>query len=67
MKRNRSGAQKAALDNQTPYMTLLPAMDEGFHSGYQTRPGIVSDGNIRPHLAPCWGWSPPNLASLLFG
>ena len=49
MKRNRSGAQKAALDNQTPYMTLLPAMDEGFHSGYQTRPGIVSDGNIRPH------------------
>lgn len=40
--------QKQALDQETPYLTLLPPMDEGFHTGYHTQPGIVSDHNQRP-------------------
>ncbi len=49
MKRTRRDARKAALDRETSYLTLLPAMDEGFHTGYQSRAGIVSDGNQKPH------------------
>ena len=40
--------QKQVLDQETPYLTLLPPMDEGFHAGYHTQPGIVSDHNQRP-------------------
>lgn len=40
--------QKEALDRQTSYLTFLPHMDEGFHTGYQTTPGVVSDRNRRP-------------------
>ena len=29
---------KEALDRQTSYLTFLPHMDEGFHTGYQTSP-----------------------------
>lgn len=39
---------KRALDNATPYMTFLPDMDEGFHMGYKTVPGILSDGSQKP-------------------
>jgi len=39
---------KEALDRQTAYLTFLPHMDEGFHTGYQTTPGVVSDRNRRP-------------------
>ena len=39
---------KEALDRQTAYLTFLPHMDEGFHTGYQTTPGVVSDHNRRP-------------------
>jgi len=41
--------EKASLDLQTSYITLLPNMDEGFHIGYQSKPGIVSDTNTKPH------------------
>ncbi len=40
---------KQELDRQTSYQTLLPAMGEGFHLGYHTLPGIVSDQNQKPH------------------
>ncbi|MBP3647066.1 MAG: hypothetical protein J6K55_11665 [Clostridia bacterium] len=40
--------KKEALDRQTAYLTFLPHMDEGFHTGYQTTPGVVSDRNRRP-------------------
>ena len=40
--------QKRLADAQTPYLTFLPPMDEGFHTGYHTAPGIVSDHNQRP-------------------
>ena len=53
MKRNRSegrkDGRKAALDRKTSYLTLLPAMGEGFHTGYQSRAGVVSDRNQKPH------------------
>ncbi|HPS81766.1 MAG TPA: hypothetical protein PLP25_07910, partial [Candidatus Limiplasma sp.] len=49
MKRNRKDERKAELDRNTSYLTLLPTMDEGFHTGYQTRAGVVSDGNQKPH------------------
>ena len=49
MKRTRKDEKKAALDRNTSYLTLLPAMGEGFHTGYQSRPGVVSDGNQKPH------------------
>ena len=49
MKRTRRDERKAELDRNTSYLTLLPTMDEGFHSGYQTRAGVVSDGNQKPH------------------
>ncbi len=45
----RPAAEKAELDLQTTYLTLLPHMDEGFHIGYQPRPGIVNDTNQKPH------------------
>ncbi len=44
----RRDAEKEALDRQTSYLTLLPHMDEGFHSGYHAVPGIVTDQNQRP-------------------
>lgn len=40
--------EKQALDRQTAYLTFLPPMDEGFHTGYHTAPGIVCDHNQRP-------------------
>ena len=40
--------RKEALDRQTSYLTFLPHMDEGFHTGYQSTPGVVSDRNRRP-------------------
>lgn len=46
MRGNRE--EKQALDRQTAYLTFLPPMDEGFHTGYHTAPGIVSDRNQRP-------------------
>ena len=46
MRGNRE--EKQALDRQTAYLTFLPPMDEGFHTGYHTAPGIVSDHNRRP-------------------
>jgi len=49
MKRTRKDERKAELDRNTSYLTLLPAMDEGFHTGYQSRAGVVSDGNQKPH------------------
>lgn len=45
MRGNRE--EKQALDRQTAYLTFLPPMDEGFHTGYHTAPGIVSDHNRR--------------------
>ena len=47
MKKKRE-AVKAELDQQTSYLTLLPAMDEGFHEGYQPVPGIIGDANQKP-------------------
>lgn len=35
-------------DRQTTYLTFLPPMEEGFHAGYHTAPGIVCDHNRRP-------------------
>ena len=40
--------RKEALDRQTAYLTFLPPMDEGFHTGYHSRPGLISDRNQRP-------------------
>ena len=36
MRGNRE--EKQALDRQTAYLTFLPPMDEGFHTGYHTAP-----------------------------
>jgi len=49
MKRKAQDPRKAELDRKTSYLTLLPAMDDGFHTGYQTRAGVVSDGNQKPY------------------
>lgn len=49
MKRSKQDPRKAELDKKTTYMTLLPDMEEGFHTGYQTQAGIVSDGSRKPH------------------
>ena len=43
-----SSEDKATLDSATPYTTFLPAMDEGFHMGYQATPGILSDESQKP-------------------
>ena len=48
MRRLKELTQKEQLDQQTSYLTFLPHMDEGFHTGYHTVPGIVSDHNKRP-------------------
>lgn len=40
--------RKEALDRQTAYLTFLPHMDEGFHTGYHSQPGLISDRNQRP-------------------
>ncbi len=44
----RRNEQKEQLDRQTSYLTFLPPMNEGFHTGYHTTPGVVSDHNKRP-------------------
>lgn len=41
-------SEKETLDRQTAYLTFLPHMDEGFHTGYHTTPGVVCDQNQRP-------------------
>lgn len=41
-------ADKALLDDNTPYTTFLPPMSEGFYMGYKPAPGILSDGNQKP-------------------
>ena len=43
----RDEAEKRRLDRQTPYLSLLPEMDEGMHIGYQEKAGI--DKDITPH------------------
>jgi len=48
MRRLKELTQKEQLDQQTSYLTFLPHMDEGFHTGYHTIPGVVSDHNKRP-------------------
>ncbi|MCE5343131.1 MAG: hypothetical protein LLF96_06015 [Eubacteriales bacterium] len=49
MKRRQEDPRVAQPARKETYLTLLPDMDEGFHTGYQTRAGVVSDGNQRPH------------------
>ena len=39
----RDEAEKRRLDRQTPYLSLLPEMDEGMHIGYQEKAGIDKD------------------------
>ncbi|MBR2925001.1 MAG: hypothetical protein IKC28_08230 [Clostridia bacterium] len=41
--------RKRALDKSTSYTTLLPHMDEGFHMGYRSVPGLQTDGSQKPH------------------
>lgn len=48
MRRLNELTPKEQLDRQTSYLTFLPHMDDGFHSGYHTSPGIVTDRNRRP-------------------
>lgn len=40
---------KERLDLETPYLNLLPNMDEGMHLGYRAEAGVLCDGNQRPH------------------
>ncbi|MDD3214612.1 MAG: hypothetical protein PHY64_13130, partial [Eubacteriales bacterium] len=49
MKRKRPDLRKAEQDKKTSYLTLLPSMGEGFHTGYHGRAGVVSDGNQKPY------------------
>ena len=49
MKRKQPPQTTAESGHKPTYLTLLPAMGEGFHTGYQNRAGIVSDGNQKPH------------------
>ena len=44
----RELTKKEQLDRQTSYLTFLPQMDDGFHTGYHTAPGVVTDRNKRP-------------------
>lgn len=48
MRRLNELTPKEQLDRQTSYLTFLPHMDDGFHTGYHTSPGIVTDRNKRP-------------------
>lgn len=48
MRRLKELTQKEQLDRQTSYLTFLPHMDDGFHTGYHTTPGVVTDRNKRP-------------------
>ncbi len=48
MRRLKELTPKEQLDRQTSYLTFLPHMDEGFHTGYHTTPGVVTDRNKRP-------------------
>lgn len=48
MRRSKELTPKEQLDRQTSYLTFLPHMDEGFHTGYHTTPGVVTDRNKRP-------------------
>lgn len=49
MKRKQPPQTTAESGHKPTYLTLLPAMGEGFHTGYQNHAGIVSDGNQKPH------------------
>ena len=48
MRRLKELTTKEQLDRQTSYLTFLPHMDDGFHTGYHTTPGVVTDRNKRP-------------------
>lgn len=48
MRRLKDLTAKEQLDRQTSYLTFLPQMDDGFHTGYHTNPGIVTERNKRP-------------------
>lgn len=48
MRRLTELTAKEQLDRQTSYLTFLPQMDDGFHTGYHTNPGVVTDRNKRP-------------------
>ena len=39
LKSNLQSDEKRRLDRQTPYLSLLPEMDEGMHIGYQEKAG----------------------------
>ncbi len=48
LKSNLQNDEKRRMDRQTPYLSLLPEMDEGMHIGYQEKAGLQSDGNQKP-------------------
>ena len=48
MRKLKDLTPKEQLDRQTSYLTFLPQMADGFHTGYHTTPGIVTDRNKRP-------------------
>ncbi len=48
MRRLKDLTPKEQLDRQTSYLTFLPQMDDGFHTGYHTTPGVVTDRNKHP-------------------
>ncbi len=48
--KSKQPQQSAPENGQKPsYLTLLPDMEDGFHTGYQNHAGVVSDGNQKPH------------------
>ncbi|MEG2949366.1 MAG: hypothetical protein RR946_01655 [Clostridia bacterium] len=40
--------EQAPAVEQAAYLTLLPPMDEGFHTGYQPQAGIIGEQNQKP-------------------
>ncbi|MDD5898570.1 MAG: hypothetical protein PUE14_08805 [Clostridia bacterium] len=48
MRRRSDLPPKEELDRQTSYLTFLPHMGDGFHTGYHNVPGVVTDRNKRP-------------------
>ena len=48
MRRLKELTEKERLDGQTSYLTFLPPMSDGFHTGYHTTPGVVTDHSKRP-------------------
>ena len=44
----RNGIHTRMSCDNASYLTFLPHMDEGFHTGYHTTPGVVTDRNKRP-------------------